>query len=100
MIKMRIKLDEEKIIREKKYSLNEIKNTLDKIFANAGGFLDDNGEYTNGTFESFGAILAVLKNSDWFMDNVIEWLWKDSDFSEESTDFEVEDLLLKVGIRR
>ena len=84
MMKMYISLDNNKILREKKYSLDKINNYLDVQFENRGMTKAQDGWYINGDFASCGAMSVKLSRLDWFMDNVDEWLWCDT--SDQSVD--------------
>ena len=101
MLKMIIRMDDDKINIEKKYRLDGIYRTLDSTFVKMGlprmedssGSLvyRDNGHTKD--YGRFGKIVNTLKKQAWFMDNVKVWLLCDSDDSDSSDDFNVEDLL-------
>lgn len=101
MLKMVIRMDDNKINIEKKYRLDGIYRTIDSTFIKMGfpriedasGFLvyRDNGHTTD--YGRFGKIVNTLKRQPWFMDNVAEWLLCDSDDSDNPDDFNEEDLL-------
>ncbi len=84
MMKMLIKLDEDKIRREKKYDINKINAYLTSAFDKRGMTKDEDDWYINGNFSNCGSLIINLSEKDWFMDNVDEWLWYDS--SDASTD--------------
>ena len=84
MMKMLIKLDEDKIVREKKYDINKINKYLASAFDKRGMSKDKDGWYINGNFTTCGSLIIKLSKKDWFMDNVTDWLWFDS--SDSSTD--------------
>ena len=84
MMKMLIKLDEDKIRREKKYDINKINAYLTSAFDKRGMTKDEDDWYINGNFSNCGSLIINLSEKDWFMDNVDEWLWYDS--SDVSTD--------------
>lgn len=79
MMKMLIRLDEEKIAREEKYDINETKAYLNAIFKKRNMTLDDDDWYTDGDFTACGALIIKLSKKKWFMDNVLEWLWYDTE---------------------
>lgn len=101
MLKLEIKLDEEKINREQKYSAISIYQTLEQVFSKyhlrkerkldgtvvfwGNGHLKDYG--------AFGSIITSLKEKDWFMPYVTKWVWYNSDDGEDENDFSVEDVL-------
>lgn len=102
MLKMIIRMDDNKINIEKKYRLDGIYNAIDSVFGKMGlprmedssGALvyRDNGDAKD--FGRFGRIVNTFKKQDWFMENVIVWQLCDSDGMEELADFSEEDLLL------
>lgn len=101
MLKMIIRMDDDKINIEKKYRLDGIYRTIDSIFVKMGlprmedssGSLvyRDNGHAKD--YGRFGKIVNTLKKQAWFMDNVAVWLLCDSDDSDSPDDFNEEDLL-------
>lgn len=84
MMKMLISLDEEKILSEGKYDINKIDQYLKNLFEKHGMEKGSDGWYCNGSFTACGSIIIKLSQADWFMDNVREWLWYDS--NDESTE--------------
>ena len=93
MMKMLIKFDEEKIEREGEYDLEKMEEFLNKDFSEMGIYKDEEGLYTNGDFVTFGSMVLVLSEADWFMDNATEWLWYDSAGQADPNVYGVEDLL-------
>jgi hypothetical protein len=101
MLKMIIRMNEDKINIEKKYRLDGIYQTINSSFAKMGlprmedasGSLvyRDNGHAKD--YGRFGKIVNTLKKQPWFMENVIVWLLCDSDDSDNPDDFIEEDLL-------
>lgn len=100
MMKMLIKLDEEKIEREGEYDLKKIKNFINGEISRMGIYKDEEGLYTNGNFVTFGSMVLVLSETDWFMDNATEWLWYDSEGQADPNAYGVEDLLEHYKKRR
>lgn len=90
---MRITLDKEKIEREDEYYYDKIQEFLDEEFMRMGIYKDEDGLYTNGDFVTFGSMILFLSKTDWFMDNVTEWLWYDSEGQADPNVYGVEDLL-------
>lgn len=78
MMKMKITMNENRIIKEKKYDVSKIYAYLDKLFQKRGMVKKD-GWYINGSFTACGAVIINLTSKDWFMENVDEWLWYDED---------------------
>lgn len=108
MIKMEIRMDDEKILREKKYALKAVYEAIDRFFghwhfegekASSGSvFFMDNGEERD--LGRFLSIVNALKKQDWFMGNVVTWILYDSDDSDFSDDFVTEDLLAHYSGRQ
>ena len=101
MLKMVIRLDENKIIIENKYKLEGIYSTIDNAFVQMG-FLRQMSEADmlvycdNGSardYGRFGKIVKTLKKQTWFIENVAEWNLYESDSLDNSDDYTVEDLL-------
>ena len=104
MIKMLIKMDENRIKESEKYSLDKVYSALDRIFRDKGmvKVSTDNGiEYCGNDrpidFAYFGKIMIGLKKQDWFMDNVSEWLFCSNDDTDDANVFNQEDLLIHYG---
>lgn len=105
MLKMVIRMDDNKINNEKKYRLDGIYTTIDNVFAQVGlsriedmsGSLvyRDNGHSKD--YGRFGRIVNALKKQAWFMENVTEWLLCDNDDFDNPDDFNEEDLLCHYG---
>ena len=96
MVKMQIIMDEEKILREKKYSLERIQSSLDDYFVNKlripkgeNGFYIGSGAKSD--FGNFGLAMWTLGKKDWFMDNVKTWLYFNSEDSDDPDSFVIED---------
>ncbi len=86
MMKMKITLDEDKISKEGKYDINKINVYLAKAFSQRGMSKDTEDWYINGDFTKCGSLIIKLSKTSWFIDNIKEWLWYDTD------DSSVEDL--------
>lgn len=87
MMKMLIKLDYNRIQEKGEYAPSEIERVIDQGMTESGIYKDADGYYVNGDFESFGTIILWLSKEDWFMDNVLEWRWYDSNSVENVLDF-------------
>ncbi len=108
MIKMEIRMDDEKILKERKYRLEAVYEAVDKAF----GYWNFKGEKTssgsviykdNGSsrdFGRFGSIVNALKKKDWFMGNVATWILYESDDSDSPEDFAAEDLIVHYAGKR
>lgn len=106
MIKMIIKMNDDKIEVENKYTLERIYSGLDRIFAGYGydrevinGNLEYKGNCDPSDFGKFGRIYNGLRKQTWFVDNVDTWLLCNSDDVDDPEDFSVEDLLHYDGSR-
>lgn len=104
MIKMIIKMDNDKINANPKYTTEKVYSTLDSIFTKKGmeRFDTDMGiEYRgheNPTdFALFGNIILGLKEQPWFMDNATTWLFCNNDDVDDPNNFCEENLLAHYG---
>ena len=103
MLKMMIRMNDDKIIKEKKYHLDGIYSTINNTFLTMGFPRVEDGSdalvYRDcgraRDFSLFGKIVNTLKKQTWFMDNVAVWRLYDSDDSDSPEDFNEEDLLKK-----
>ena len=101
MLKLEIKMDEDKIEMEQRYSITSIYQTLQQMFAqhSLNQTIAPDGTvifYGNGNpqdYGAFGCMITSLKEKDWFMDYVIKWVWYNSDDGENEEDFSIEDVL-------
>jgi len=79
---IRIVMDEEKILREQEYSLEDIYNGIDHLAQFAGMKKIDKYYYVsiNDTPSELGCFIYTnLGRSDWFMNNVQDIVWYDKD---------------------
>ncbi len=105
MIKMIIQMNDQKIIEKGDYSLKQVYETLDRIFLQKGiekketaiGIIEYLGRGRSSDFANFGKIMLGLKDQEWFMNNVKEWIYCNSDDSENPDIFDEEDLLVHYG---
>lgn len=101
MLKLEIKMDEAKILADKKYRVESIYQALEQAFSryNLNHTKTDDGTiwFTgNGNpkdYGAFGSIITSLREKTWFMDYVTRWVWYNSDDGENEDDFAVEDVL-------
>lgn len=79
---IKIVMDEEKILKENRYKLEDIYKAIDELAEFAGMKKLDKYYYVsqNDTPSDLGCfVYSNLEDKDWFMDNVKEWLWLDKD---------------------
>lgn len=101
MLKLEIKLNEDKINSEKKYHTAQIYQRLEQAFGRyqlhkeiePDGTIVFLGSGNPKDYGAFGCIITSLKEKAWFMDYVIKWIWYNSDDGENENDFVVEDVL-------
>ena len=101
MLKMVIRMNDDKITTENKYRLDGIYSTINHTFQTVGIPRMDDGSGAlvfcdcgrAKDFSLFGRIVNALKRQNWFMDNVSVWRLCDSDDSDSPDDFNEEDLL-------
>lgn len=106
MIKMMIKMNEDRINTMNGYTPERVYSGLDSIFARSGingeiinGYHEYRGNDNPADFGKFGRIYNGLRKQNWFIDNVQEWFLCNSDDVDNSDDFSVEDLLHYDGSR-
>ena len=101
MLKLEIKMDEDKILADQKYRVESIYQALEQAFARyklgktkePDGTLCFVGNGNPKDYGAFGCIITSLKEKAWFMDYVTKWIWHNSDDGETEDDFTVEDVL-------
>lgn len=79
---IKIVMDEEKILREGKYTLEEIYKNIDDLAEFSRMKKIDKYNYVskNDTPSDLGCFAySNLEEQDWFIDNVKEWLWLDKE---------------------
>ncbi|RBQ27623.1 hypothetical protein [Arcobacter sp. CECT 9188] len=79
---IKIVMDEEKILREGKYTLEEIYKNIDDLAKFSRMKKIDKYNYVskNDTPSDLGCFAySNLEEQDWFIDNVKEWLWLDKE---------------------
>ena len=94
---IKIVMNEDKIIKEGKYTLEEIYANIDDLADFSGMKKIDKNYYVskNDTPSDLGCFAYTnLKRKSWFMENVKEWLWLDKkegidDILEVIRDFKV-----------
>ncbi len=97
MIKVKIVLNEEKIINEKIYDLEKMWESIDAAFLSKNIQIEEKGLYT-GTdhphdYANFGLVCMALEDTPWLLDNLIEWKFYINDMSQNEEKFTEEDFL-------
>ena len=90
MMRMKIKLDEQKVKENGEYTVDEMYKKIDDLAKKVnitkkdkeGAFVGNNDRYD---FASFGRMIIALGDCDWYKNCVEEWLWYD--------DYEVDDMM-------
>ena len=91
MLKLEIKMDENKICTEGKYTPESIYQLEKEEGTDGSVFFCGTGQA--GDYGAFGSIITTLKEKPWFMDYVTRWIWYNSDDRENEEDYAVEDVL-------
>lgn len=83
MYQLRIKLDDEKIINDRKYELASLYKALDHLFVEEVGLEKreedgtliyyDEAEKNNTYADITGMCISLKNRCDWFRDNLLEW---------------------------
>ena len=102
MLKLEIRLNENKILTEGKYTTECLNQTLISAFEEeqldcrkeSDGTLVFVGRGRAKDYGCFGMLITALKREMWFMNYVEKWIWYNSDDGESEDDFAVEDVLL------
>lgn len=79
-MKMRIKIDEEKVEKYSEYTINEMYKRIDSIVKRANITKKDKDGFYIGNnnaqdYSNFGKIIIGLNDSEWFIPYIDEWLW-------------------------
>ena len=90
MMKMLIQLDEEKVLSDGKYALEDIWRVIDKQFAGEcdkevqpDGSVLYSGNPNKDYFTRINLAAMYLKSRKWFAEYCIKWIWYDNDDNEE-----------------
>lgn len=102
MLKLEIRLNENKIRKEGKYAPDHLNQTLIQAFGREhldhrlepDGTLVFAGRGRAGDYGCFGKLITALRRQIWFMEYVERWVWYNSDDGEDENDFAVEDVLM------
>ena len=89
-MKMLIKLDEDRILRDREYDLIDIWHLIDKQFANEcrkeimhDGSVLYSGILNMDYYTRINLACIALKRYSWFARYCIKWIWYDNDDNEE-----------------
>ena len=101
MLKLEIKINESLVEQEAKYSLNNIYQTLDKLFLDCDfnktnlpdGTICYSGKGKKYDYGNFGHLIITLKTKEWFLPYLEKWLWYNSDEGANENDYAIEDVL-------
>lgn len=106
MMKMEIKLDTERIRRDGKYDVVELWKQIDKEFANActkevqaDGSVMYVGIPDADYYTDMNVAAMIFKNTEWFAQYCVKWIWYDND-DDESLPFNEEDILAEARLNR
>ena len=107
MIKMIIKMNQDKILRDGDYTIDQVNSTIDRIFAEKGmekkevdGRVEFCGHERTTDFAYFGKIMTGLKKQSWFIDNADTWLLCSNDDTDDPLVYNEEDLLKHYKLTR
>jgi hypothetical protein len=101
MLKLEIKLNDDKICQDAKYTPANIRAALDKAFGKyqfrkeelADGTICYHGNGRAQDYGTFGRLITALKDKAWFVPYLDKWLWYNSDDGVDENDYTVEDVL-------
>ena len=102
MLKLEIRLDQDKICSEGKYAPDSLYQILIHAFekeqldhaVEQDGTMVFTGRGRKKDYGCFGKLITALKKQARFMEYVERWVWYNSDDGEDEDDFAVEDVLL------
>lgn len=104
MKKLVIKMDREKILKDGIYNAGKIESYIDSLFEKEGLVKADEGLYIEtgdkSDYARFWAIIMYLKDLKWFCNYVSEFVWYNSDDSNDPEDFYVEDVKAEMLKRK
>ncbi len=101
MMKMEIKLDEERIKRDGEYDVAELWTRIDKEFENAcrkevqpDGSVMYVGIPDKDYYTDINVAAMVFKQSRWFAQYCVKWIWYDNEYdNDDSSPFDEIDVL-------
>jgi hypothetical protein len=111
MWKVEVLLDEDKIVKEGEYALDDIYSAIDKAFVNGANmerhWVEDDGTRvyiapnlkSQDHFAMIGAKIIAFMEAEWFIGNALKFIMGNSNGSSDPNDFSREDILKawKVG---
>ncbi|MCL2086429.1 MAG: hypothetical protein FWH05_02385 [Oscillospiraceae bacterium] len=110
MYKVEVKMNEEKILAEKKYSLEKIYETLDESFIKEA-LMDRHWVEPDGTrvyiatklkhkdhYAMIHSELIDYTDEEWFLKNVLKFIYGNSHGSDDINDFSYEDILEEMEV--
>lgn len=89
-------MDEDKIIREGKYDLDDVRKAIDEQYINRGLRKTGDGFYQQTTKDDFCELMSAtfrLIKQDWFRKYVTECKWYNSDDKNNPEDYDIEDFI-------
>lgn len=99
MLKIIVELNESKIDKEKRYSVEKLYKSIDSVFERFGLVKSDKGVFVGSgldtDFANFSNTIYWLKDEEWFKENVEKWLWYNSDNADGIDENGIEDLILE-----
>lgn len=101
MLKLEMKLNDNRILQAAKYQPDSIHNAVDKAFSKyqfkrevlSDGTICYYGNGRSKDYGAFGRLITTLKDKEWFLPYLDKWLWYNSDDSDNENDYVVEDIL-------
>ena len=101
MLKLEMKLNNDQILHESKYQLEDILRTVDNVFSKyrfrkeilPDGTICYYGNGLSKDYGTFGRLITNLKEKEWFLPYLDKWLWYNSDDSDNENEFVIEDIL-------
>lgn len=104
MQKMLIQLDEERIKREGKYSLEKMWAVIDEAFSHGqcikevqpdGAVMYSGNPNRDNYLSDFGVAYVILMDKKWFAELAVKWIWYDND-DDENLPFVDSDCLIRA----
>lgn len=104
MQKMLIQLDEERIKREGKYSLEKMWSIIDEAFSHGqcikefqsdGSVMYSGNPNRDNYLSDFGIAYMILMDKKWFAEQASKWIWYNND-DDENLPFQDTDCLIRA----
>lgn len=101
MLKLEIRLVDERIIKDGKFTVKGIRKSLDESFFQYNlrkEMLEDGticymGNNHPHDYAHFGGLITDLKTKEWFLPYVDKWIWYNSNGQLDENCYRVEDIL-------